>query len=255
MKRAAAAVASCAPLLLAIVAACSPPPQTDGGADASDDQTSSCPDPYTLPSPDAGCPVRHADQSACMALELGTGTVGSFDNYRALHDGDSVVVTPGLQGLQHIGVALRGSGFNATLPLWDAVVVRADDCVEVGRQRYAFPFVPDPVDPTRLALRAVQLVITDGDSPMADRLEYCTILGRDVVIVVEFDDRNGRRAHREVRVHVDGIDPAARPDIRQAWIDACARRDGGVTDGGDAGAADAGEAGSEGGAMDASARD
>jgi hypothetical protein len=140
--------------------------------------------------------------------------------------GAVVYVTPGEQGLQHIYVAFRGRGFDPMTPLVSARIVRIEDCHTVGAIRFRLPFTADPADPTLFELQTSRVVLLDPTDPLG----YCTILGRDVMLLADINDGEGHRAHREMRLHVGGIDPSARPDLQQAWLDACAARDGGVVD-------------------------
>jgi hypothetical protein len=213
--------------VLAALASCSPLSIRDAAPDAID---AHCDIDSTTPAPGT-CPVLGHDWSACMDLIVGTGRDGTFDDFAALVPGQTVWVEPGEQGLQHIVFAFRGTGFDPTLALLQVHIVDASNCNEVGSLRTRLPFVPDPADPSRLALPALRVVLADDANPY----EYCTILGRDITAVVDLDDAHGHAAHREVGLHVGGIDPSARPDIRAAWIAHC-------------GGADAGhDAGSEGG--------
>lgn len=159
-----------------------------------------------------------------MQLTVGTGRDATLDGFAPLRDGDPLYVVPGEQGLQHFRVGFRGMGFDATLPLIEVRARRAEDCEEIGFLRFRLPFRSDPADPSRLAVEGVRVVITDD----LDRYEYCSILGRDVILVVDATTPLGQWAHHEVRVHVPDIDPTTRPDLREAWRNACARRDGGT---------------------------
>lgn len=165
-----------------------------------------------------------ADRS--MNLVIGTGRDGTTEGFAPLRDGDPLYIIPGEQGLQHLLVGFRGTGFDGRLPLVEVRARRASDCAEVGYVRFRLPFEPDPNDPTRLAVPGVRVVLDDND----DRFEYCSVLGADVDLVVEASTPEGQWAHREVRVHIADIDPDARPDQREAWRAACARRDGGFED-------------------------
>jgi hypothetical protein len=178
---------------------------------------------------DAGpvCPVTGQDTSTGMELVLGTGRDATLDGFHPLAPGEMLWVTPGEQGLQHVIVAFRGRGFTPTNPLIEVRLVRASDCNELGYLRFRLPFHPDATDPTLLVLEALRVTLVDDN----DRFEYCTALGHDAVLIVNFDDGNGQRAHREARVFIAGIDPSAPPDIRDAWLAPClARDDGGVLD-------------------------
>jgi|LNFM01.1.fsa_nt_gb hypothetical protein len=172
------------------------------------------------------CPIQGCEADNGMSLVVGTGRDGTTDGYRPLRDGDELYVIPGEQGLQHLLVGFRGAGFDGRLPLIEVRARRASDCVEVGYVRFRLTFEPDPADPSRLAIPGIRVVLDDN----VDRREYCTILGRDVVLVIDATTPEGQWAHREVRVRVADIDPNTRPELREAWRNACLRVDGGTTD-------------------------
>jgi hypothetical protein len=178
---------------------------------------------------DAGptCPITGQDTSTGMELVLGTGQDATLLGFQPLVPGSMLWVTPGEQGLQHVIVAFRGRGFTPTNPLIEVRLVRASDCNELGYLRFRLPFHMDATDPTLLVLEALRVTLVDDN----DRFEYCTALGHDAVLIVNFDDGAGQRAHREARVFIAGIDPNARPEIRDAWLAPClARADGGAPD-------------------------
>lgn len=172
------------------------------------------------------CPVLACDADNGMSLVVGTGRDGTTEGYAPLRDGDALYVIPGEQGLQHLLVGFRGSGFDGRLPLVQVRVRRASDCVEVGYTRFRLSFEPDPSNPMQLAIPGIRVVLDDN----IDRREYCTILGRDVILVIDASTPEGQWAHREIRVRVPDIDPNARPDLRDAWRSACERGDGGAHD-------------------------
>lgn len=206
---------------------------TDGGMDAfdADAPVAVCMDGSVTVDPnDAGnaCPVIGRDESACADLTMGFGRDGTFEDFQQFRTGDTVWIAIGSQGLQHIIVALRGRGFSAVNPLIGLRFVIADNCQSIGFLRFRLPFTASTSDPALLALQAQRVVLLDDRDP----LEYCDAIDRDVILLADLDDLRGHRAHREIRLHVGGIDPDARPDLRQAWIDACARRDGGVLEAG-----------------------
>jgi hypothetical protein len=176
--------------------------------------------------PAEACPVLGCEASERMELLAGMGRDGTLDGFAPLRTGDALYVIPGEQGLQHLLVGFRGRGFDGRLPLVQVRVRRARDCAEVGYTRFRLPFRPDPADPTGLALEGVRIVLVDD----VDRYEYCSILGEDVDLVIDASTPEGEWAHREVRVRVAGIDPGARPSMREAWLAACARADAGRTD-------------------------
>lgn len=218
--------------LLAVgAAACGvPPPPRDADADTDADldaTATGCGWDAGSRLPDGGaCPMLGRDEGDCAELVLGTGRDGTLENFTPLAPSTSLWVTPGEQGLQHIVVAFRGRGFDPTNPLIEVRVVRPADCEEVGYLRFRFPFRADPADPTRLAVDALRVTLTDD----REAREFCTVLDHDVVVVANLDDGRGRRLHREARVHIAGIDPAVRPEVRDAWIALCQRYDAGTRD-------------------------
>lgn len=149
-------------------------------------------------------------------LELGTGTDSSLRSYRPLADGDPVWLTPGPQGGQHIWIALRGLGFDPTLPRIELRAIRPSDDTLVGRLRIRLPMVAAPEDPSRLALPTQTLVIDDR--------AYCSLLGHEVRVELDFNDLNGRCGTLRRTVRVMDIDPAASDGVRQAWRACCDRR-------------------------------
>lgn len=193
---------------MSVATCCSIPTPRDGGIDAGDAEA---------------CPLRGQDESEGAELIVGSGRDGTLEDWRPLSSGDNLWIVPGEQGLQHVVIAMRGRGFDPTLPLIEARLVRADDCEEVGYLRYRTRFVSDPDDPTRYAVQAVRVTLLDD----RDRFEYCSVLDRDAVLLVRVSDNSGRWARREVRVHIAGIDPSVRPALREAWLTACERADGG----------------------------
>lgn len=237
------AFSAAALLMTVMAAACEPPRRADADAasldatDAADDHGASEADV-----PDASvCPVRRRDENTPgTELILGAGRDGMLDGFRPLIAGEAVYIAPGEQGLQHIVLALRGRGFDPTLPLITARIVYGDACTPVGYLRFRLPFRADPAEPTRLAVEAVRIVLQDDVDP----LEFCDVLDRDVTLVVDLDDLAGKSAHREISLHVAGVDPTTRADVLEAYRMACERRaagDGGVDAARDDGPLDAGD--------------
>lgn len=219
---------------LALLCGCLPPTPSDAALDSDPSDTSS--DRGNLPScgatvtplPATGCPVLGCDESEGGAsLQIGYGRDGSFEGFSPWSEHDTVYLTPGEQGLQHLLVGLRGSGFDARLPFVEMRAVRASDCVEVGYLRVRFPFSTAPENPALLALPGLRLTLSND----TDRTQYCTVLGSELRVVVVLDDNMGHRVRRERTLHLAGIDPAARADLQLAWLQACLRRDGGLPDG------------------------
>ncbi len=185
----------------------------------------------------ATCPAVNCDFARQFTLEIGTGRDGTLDNYRSIEHMGQLYLVPGEQGLQHLLVAFRGSGFGSgqdpNLPLVEVRVLRA--CNEVGYVRFRLPWRADPLNASQLALESIRVVVADD----LNRFEYCSILGQSVTLVVDATTPTGSRLHRELDVTVLDIDPSARPDIQAAWRRPCAGPDAGV----------------DGGALDAAARD
>lgn len=180
------------------------------------------------------CPVLACDADTGMTLVVGTGRDGTTEGFAPISPGDPLYLIPGEQGLQHLLVGFRGRGFDGRLPLIEIRARRASDCAEVGYTRFRLPFERDPNDPTQLAINGIRVLINDDD----DRREYCSILGQQVDLVIEASTPEGQWAHRELRVRVPDIDPATRPELRAAWLNACQSRDG-ATDGSSEDASDA----------------
>lgn len=212
---------------LGLVAACTLPGPRDASTDREDTTACVADGSVTL---DAGaCWVLGRNESHCAELLLGSGRDGTLEDFHAFQPGDVVWVTPGSQGLQHIVVAVRGRGFDRTNPLVGLRIVRASDCVSVGYLRFRLPFHSDLGDPGLFTLEAVRVTLLDNIDP----LQYCSVLGHDVVLLADLDDGAGHIAHREVVLHVGGIDPTIRPDLRQAWLAACGLADAGLDAGAD----------------------
>lgn len=182
------------PLSLALLCACvdAPPPPVDGGADGG-----TC----------TGAPE---------ALEIGTGADSSLRGYRRLADGDPVVLVPGPQGGQHIWIAVRGRGFDPSLPRFEMRAYRPSDGSLVGRLRIRLPMSPAPEDATLVALPAQTLIIDDA--------AYCTLLGGDVIVEMEFNDLAGRCSTVRRIVRLTDIDPSAPEGVRAAWRRCCDER-------------------------------
>jgi hypothetical protein len=189
MRRVTAALGA----LFALCSGCDEAAPADGGADSGLDG--------------GGC------SGAPAALELGTGTDSSLNHYRALAEGDGVYLVPGPQGGQHIWVALRGRGFDPTLPRIEFRAYRPSDNVLIGRLRIRLPMSAAPEDPALLALSSQTLVIDDR--------AYCTVLGGDVRLELDFNDLNGRCSTIRRTVRATDIDPSAPEAIRLAWRRCC----------------------------------
>lgn len=160
------------------------------------------------------------DSGACgvapEALEIGTGTDSSLRSYSRLSDGDPVVLVPGPQGGQHLWIAVRGRGFDPSLPRFEMRAYRPSDGALVGRLRIRLPMSPAPEDATLLALPSQTLIIDDT--------AYCTLLGGDVVVEVEFNDLAGRCATVRRTVRLTDIDPSASEAVRASWRRCCDER-------------------------------
>ncbi|MFO0625638.1 MAG: hypothetical protein U0325_08485 [Polyangiales bacterium] len=145
-------------------------------------------------------------------LVMGSGTGPTTAGFRPLSDGDSVFLTPGPQGGQHIWIGLRGSGFDPTQPL---VTLKAwrDDGALIGQIRVRLRFSPVPDQPNTWALPAQTLIIDD------DR--YCGVLQGRVRVTAEISDGAGRCLQEERTVRVDGIDPTALEIDRTARLNCC----------------------------------
>ena len=160
------------------------------------------------------------DASQCtgapMTLTLGTGSGNAASTYRPLADGDPVSLIPGPQGGQHIWVGLRGRGFDPSLPRFEFRAYRPSDNALIGRLRVRLPMILAPEDPSLFALSSQTLILDDR--------AYCTVLGGDVRIELDFNDLNGRCATLSRTVRLTDIDPAAPEATRMAWRRCCDER-------------------------------
>lgn len=159
---------------------------------------------------DAGC------SAAGVSVEMGVGRDASFANYRPFVDGDTVYLTPGPQGGQHLWVQLRGRGFDPTQPRIELTARRARDGVVIGRLRIRLRMSPAPEDPSMYGLSSQTLVIDDD--------QYCSVMPGDIVVSLAFSDGFGRCTTLERRLHIEGIDPAALAVDREARTRCCAER-------------------------------
>lgn len=150
------------------------------------------------------------------ALLIGTGTDSSLRTYRPLADGDPVVLVPGPQGGQHIWIGVRGRGFDPSLPRFEMRAFRPSDNALVGRLRIRLPMSPAPEDPTLLALPSQTLIIDDA--------AYCTLLGGDVRVELEFNDLAGRCTTVRRTVRLTEIDRATPEPVRASWLRCCSER-------------------------------
>lgn len=185
-------------LLCAVVAACDGPavPPADAGA---------------LDAPDA-----NQCGGGAIELTLGTGSGTAVSSYRPLADGDPVNLIPGPQGGQHIWVALRGRGFDPSLPRFEFRAYRPSDDALIGRIRIRLPMITAPEDPALFALAPQTLTLDDQ--------AYCSVLGGDVRIELEFNDLGGHCTTLRRTVRLVDIDPSAPETTRMAWRRCCDER-------------------------------
>lgn len=145
-------------------------------------------------------------------LIMGSGTGPTTSGFRAVSHDDTVHLTPGPQGGQHIWIGLRGSGFDPTQPLLTLKAWR-DDGALIGQIRVRLRFTPIPDQPSVWGLPAQTLIIDD------DR--YCGVLQGRVRVTAEINDGAGRCVQEERTLRVDGIDPTALEIDRTARINCC----------------------------------
>ena len=166
------------------------------------------------PTPDAGM-----DAGSCSAspahVTLGTGADGMFTSFRALSDGDTVYLTPGPQGGQHVWTGLRGRGFDPGLPRIELRAYRVADNALIGRLRIRLPMSLAPEDTTLVALGQQTLQIDDT--------AYCSVLGADLRIELDFDDETGHCATARRTVHLADLAPGTPDAIRAAWLRCCSQ--------------------------------
>lgn len=182
-------------LILVGLAACGPSPTpVDAGLDHG-------------PVLDAACSEGGA------SVVVGGGNGPSVTGFRPLSNGDTVYLTPGPQGGQHIWIGLRGRGFDGTQPLIHLRAYRVPDGELIGQLRIRLRLSPSPEDPSALALAAQTLIIDD------DR--YCTVLDGQVRVTLDLSDGAGRCLHDERTLRIGGIDPTALEIDRTARLNCC----------------------------------
>jgi len=174
-----------------------------------------CDGPTVSPSDAGGLDAPDANQctGGAIVLTLGNATGNALSSYRPLADGDPVSLIPGPQGGQHIWVALRGRGFDPTLPRFEFRAYRPSDNTLIGRLRIRLPMITAPEDPTLFALASQTLTMDDQ--------AYCSVLGGDVRIELDFNDLSGHCTTIRRTVHLVDIDPNAPETTRMAWRRCC----------------------------------
>ena len=145
---------------------------------------------------------------------MGAGTGPTTAGFRAFSNDDTVYLTPGPQGGQHIWIGLRGNGFDPTQPLVTLKAWREDGTL-IGQIRVRLRFSPIPDQPDTWGLPAQTLIIDD------DR--YCGVLQGRVRVTAEISDGAGRCLAEERTLRVDGIDPLALEIDRVARLNCCAQ--------------------------------
>lgn len=157
------------------------------------------------------------DSRACTRTDatviLGGGTGPTLAGYRSLEDGDTVYLTPGPQGGQHVWIGLRANGIDGTQPLIHLRAYRVRDDVLIGQLRIRLRLSPAPEDSARLALAAQTLIIDDD--------QYCSVLEGEIRVTLDFDDGFGACVNVSRRLRVGGIDPAALEVDRSARLNCC----------------------------------
>ena len=86
----------------------------------------------------------------------------------------------------------------------------------IGRAQIRLPMIPAPEDPSLYALASQTLTVDDR--------AYCSVLGGDVRIEVEFNDLRGHCATVRRTVRLADIDPSAPEATRMAWRRCCDER-------------------------------
>lgn len=170
----------------------------------------------TTPAADAAAdvPADAPCSRGAATLVMGGGTGPTTAGFRAFNNDDTVYLTPGPQGGQHIWIGLRGSGFDPTQPLVTLKAWREDGAL-IGQIRVRLRFSPIPDQPDTWGLPAQTLIIDD------DR--YCSVLRGRVRVTAEISDGAGRCLQEERTLRVDGIDPLALEIDRVARLNCCAQ--------------------------------
>lgn len=159
-----------------------------------------------------GAPLDAPCSPEGATIELGGGTGPTLAGYRPLSNGDTVYLTPGPQGGQHIWIGMRATGINPSQPLVTLRAYRGDGAL-IGQIRVRLRFSPLQENPSAYGLPALTLIIDD------DR--YCSVLAESVRITAELNDGAGHCLNVDRTVRVDGIDPAALEIDARARLACC----------------------------------
>lgn len=134
-----------------------------------------------LPGQDAGPTVWHQG-----VLELGTGAAV----FEPVSDGQTLALSRGPQGLQHVYVSLRLYDVDPTLAITELSLTRDRDGVRVNepfRVRLAYEMQPEGLE-----LIGAQLVTPDEDAAF----------GESLVLAARVEGRDGSWAEAQASVHV-----------------------------------------------------
>ena len=119
-------------------------------------------------------------------LELGTGATA----FEPISDGDTVALSRGVQGLQHVWVSLRLREVDPELAITELTLTRVRDDAMVNepfRARLAFELGTDGAE-----LIGAQLVVPDEDAA----------LGEPLVLRARVEARDGGWAEAEARIDI-----------------------------------------------------
>ncbi len=167
----------------------------------------------------AACSPPPADlpcnEAGTAEIVLGYGDPSNPETFRVLHDGDSVALTPGNQGGQHMWLQTRARGIVPDRPRVQYRISRVDGTIAIGLSQYqGSRWSAVGSDATQFRSQTQPATIDDE--------QYCAVLaGAEVRVRATVDDRVGHCGVAEVRLRVDGWSSEAAPADRAARETCC----------------------------------
>jgi hypothetical protein len=165
-----------------------------------------------------GCPPPPApacaEMDAGLELQIGSGDPSNPTSFTPLREGDTVALTPGNQGGQHIWVQLRAQHLCTVAPFARVRVVRVSDGMRVGLSIFdgnRWEEVPGEPGLRRSATLAAAI----------DEAYFCSLLDHgEVRLEVEVRDSMGATVSRSLPLRIHGWSPDS-SSVDRASREAC----------------------------------
>ena len=144
----------------------------------------------------ASCAAAPDEDDASIDATRATGTLGLGEgerDFRAIEDGDTLLIARGCQGSQHVWMTLRSEDMDPRGMVVELAIVRADDDTLVSSPfRLRLSFTPDGGG-AFAQLTGLTLQIPEPD----------LAIGHDLVLRGRLEDRNAVEALAERSVRVE----------------------------------------------------